>query len=144
MPDIFSVIADPTRRDILQILLERFQQGQEISVSDIVAQLETSQPTVSKHLKVLREAELVSVREEGQHRFYGLTPEPLEMVEDYVIPFLSVGMNAEVTVEYVTEEAEGEPVLSEDVLETAEGLGRAVARAENQVKELVARFRLRG
>ena len=67
MPDIFGVISDATRRDILQVLLERHKQDAEISVSEIVAQLELSQPTVSKHLKVLREAELVTVREEGQH-----------------------------------------------------------------------------
>ena len=70
MPDIFGVISDATRRDILQVLLERHKQDAEISVSEIVAQLELSQPTVSKHLKVLREAELVTVREEGQHRYY--------------------------------------------------------------------------
>lgn len=157
MPDIFGVIADATRRDILQILLERRTRDEEISVSEIVAQMETSQPTVSKHLKVLREAELVTVREDGQHRFYSLNPEPLEMIEDFVIPFLSAGFDTEVTVEYVTEsgtvlggaggslddfdEAE---ILSDSAAAVAEKVGRAAAIAEHQVKELVARFRLRG
>lgn len=157
MPDIFGVIADATRRDILQVLLERFQRDSEISVSEIVAQLEISQPTVSKHLKVLREAELVTVREEGQHRFYSLNPEPLEMIEDFVIPFLSAGFDTEVTVEYLSEDGErvpgpvsddafieaGEEVLPEEAAAAAERMGRAAARAENRVKELVARFRLR-
>lgn len=158
MPDIFGIISDATRRDILQVLLERHLQEQEISVSEIVAQLEISQPTVSKHLKVLREAELVTVREEGQHRFYTLNPEPLELVEDFVIPFLSAGFETEVTVEYLSEngdrvegpegddpfgEADDE-VLSEAAAATAERFGRAAARAEHQVKELVARFKLRG
>lgn len=152
MPDIFGVIADATRRDILQILLDRHLQEAEISVSEIVARLELSQPTVSKHLKVLRDAELVSVREEGQHRFYSLDPEPLEMVEDFVIPFLSAGFDTEVTVEYLSEhgvripDPEGDSdaeVLSEEVATAAENLGRAVASAEHRVKELVARFRLR-
>lgn len=94
MADIFTVIADPTRRDILQVLLDGFEPGFEgvqpgTSVSEIVAQLGLSQPTVSKHLKVLREAGLVSVREEGQHRFYSLDYTPLESVEDWLIPFLS-------------------------------------------------------
>ncbi|PSL37078.1 helix-turn-helix protein [Labedella gwakjiensis] len=94
MADIFTVIADPTRRDILQVLLDGFEPGIEgvqpgTSVSEIVAQLGLSQPTVSKHLKVLREAGLVSVREEGQHRFYSLDYTPLESVEDWLIPFLS-------------------------------------------------------
>ena len=70
MADIFDVIADGTRRDILQLLRERDASGEHgTSVSQIVTRLGVSQPTVSKHLKVLREAELVSVREEGQHRY---------------------------------------------------------------------------
>jgi DNA-binding transcriptional ArsR family regulator len=65
MADIFDVIADGTRRDILQLLRERAAAGEHgTSVSHIVTELGVSQPTVSKHLKVLREAELVTVREE--------------------------------------------------------------------------------
>ena len=145
MADIFSVIADPTRRDILLILLDRYQSEQEISVSEIVTQLDTSQPTVSKHLKVLREAELVSVREDGQHRFYTLNPEPLELVEDFVIPFLSADFDTEVSFEYVTDGGsfENEEVLSESVTSAAANLGRVAAQAEHQVRELVARFRYR-
>jgi len=99
MADIFTVIADPTRRDILQVLLDGFEPGLEgpqqgTSVSEIVSQLGLSQPTVSKHLKVLREAGLVSVREEGQHRFYSLDYTPLESVEDWLIPFLSADFDA--------------------------------------------------
>lgn len=99
MADIFTVIADPTRRDILQVLLDGFEPGAEggqpgTSVSEIVSQLGLSQPTVSKHLKVLREAGLVSVREEGQHRFYSLDYTPLESVEDWLIPFLSADFDA--------------------------------------------------
>ncbi|RFA23632.1 ArsR/SmtB family transcription factor [Subtercola boreus] len=114
MADIFSVIADPTRRHVLSLLLERYvgadrddsEAGSgvlagatatdaahrplgEISVSELVSQLELSQPTVSKHLRVLRDAGLVSVREVGQHRYYALDASPLEEVEDFVIPFLS-------------------------------------------------------
>ena len=151
MPDIFGVISDATRRDILQVLLERLGDDAEMSVSEIVNQLEISQPTVSKHLKVLRDAELVTVREEGQHRFYSLDPEPLEMVEDFVIPFLSAGFDTEVTVEYLDGDGavvegpgalDGEPVISEETAEAASRIGRAAAVAEHRVKELVARFRL--
>ncbi|WP_372983894.1 ArsR/SmtB family transcription factor, partial [Microbacterium sp.] len=89
MTDIFDVIADGTRRDILQLLLRRTAEGDAgTSVSQIVADLGISQPTVSKHLKVLREAELVSVREDGQRRFYSLAVEPLEVVDDWLVPFL--------------------------------------------------------
>lgn len=138
MSDIFGVIADATRRDILQVLLEQYDNEAGISVSEIVNKLEVSQPTVSKHLKVLRDAELVSVREEGQHRFYSLDPEPLEMVEDFVIPFLSAGFETEVSVEYL--DADGE-VLPEGLHGAAEAVGRAAAAAQNQVKQLVARFK---
>lgn len=141
MADIFGVISDPTRRDILQVLLERHKDNAEASVSEIVSKLELSQPTVSKHLKVLREVELVSVREEGQHRYYSLNAEPLEIVEDFVIPFLSADFDTEVTIEYLDESGD---VLPEEVSQAAEGIGRAVANAEHRVKELVARFRLRG
>ena len=90
MADIFDVIADGTRRDILQLLRARSGSGQQegTSVSQIVQELGVSQPTVSKHLKVLRDAELVSVREDGQHRFYSLATAPLEVVDDWLVPFL--------------------------------------------------------
>ncbi len=99
MADIFDVIADATRRDLLQVLLERSAASDshagepgsgEISVGEIVEKLGLSQPTVSKHLKVLRDHGLVQVREEGQHRYYALVSQPLEELEDWVIPFLSV------------------------------------------------------
>ncbi|MGA1836355.1 metalloregulator ArsR/SmtB family transcription factor [Herbiconiux sp. 11R-BC] len=99
MADIFSVIADPTRRQLLSLLLERYVSEDaasasgagdgEFSVSELVSQLELSQPTVSKHLKVLRDSGLVVVREEGQHRYYKIDVSPLEDVEDWIIPFLS-------------------------------------------------------
>ncbi|MFC6325040.1 ArsR/SmtB family transcription factor [Microbacterium koreense] len=90
MADIFDVIADGTRRDILRLLLDRSAEGERgTSVSQIVSELGVSQPTVSKHLKVLREAHLVSVREEGQHRFYSLAPQPLDEVDDWLMPFVT-------------------------------------------------------
>jgi ArsR family transcriptional regulator len=93
MADIFDVVADPTRRDLLQVLLDRYVSADsdsgEISVGEIVEKLGLSQPTVSKHLKVLRDHGLVNVREEGQHRYYRLDSTPLETLEDWLIPFLS-------------------------------------------------------
>lgn len=110
MADIFDVVADSTRRDILQVLLTRHNQSSnvgrpgntglpgdavgELNVSDIVGALGLSQPTVSKHLKVLREAGLVAVRERGQHRYYRLDYAPLETIEDWLIPFLSIDFDA--------------------------------------------------
>jgi ArsR family transcriptional regulator len=93
MADIFDVIADPTRRDLLRVLLESYVSREsgsgEISVGEIVDKLGLSQPTVSKHLKVLRDHGLVTVREEGQHRYYCIDTSPLEELEDWLIPFLS-------------------------------------------------------
>ncbi|GAA2859181.1 hypothetical protein MIAR_20480 [Microbacterium arabinogalactanolyticum] len=89
MTDIFDVIADGTRRDILQLLLSRSTDSDAgTSVTEIVSELGVSQPTVSKHLKVLRESELVTVREDGQRRFYSLSVAPLEAVDDWLVPFL--------------------------------------------------------
>jgi ArsR family transcriptional regulator, arsenate/arsenite/antimonite-responsive transcriptional repressor len=92
MADIFDVVADPTRRQLLQRLLAlAHAEGSmgEISVGSLVAELGISQPTVSKHLKTLREHGLVQVRDEGQHRYYRLDPEPLDRVADWVAPFVA-------------------------------------------------------
>lgn len=145
MSDIFTVVADATRRDILTALLERYQRDDEMSVSELVTVLDVSQPTVSKHLKVLREAELVTVREDGQHRFYRLNPEPLEIIEDFVITFLSADFDTEVSFEYVTDGGvfDDADVLGASATRAAESIGRAAADAQHQVKELVARFKYR-
>ncbi|GAB3278582.1 hypothetical protein GCM10027449_18770 [Sinomonas notoginsengisoli] len=73
--DIFAVIADRTRRDILETL-----RGGDKAVGELVDALSASQPTVSKHLKVLRDAGLVTTRAQGQKRFYTLRLEPLAEV----------------------------------------------------------------
>ncbi|MDQ4503770.1 metalloregulator ArsR/SmtB family transcription factor [Sinomonas sp. ASV322] len=73
--DIFAVIADQTRRDILQEL-----RAGDKAVGELVDALDASQPTVSKHLRVLRDAGLVTTRAQGQKRFYGLRLEPLAEV----------------------------------------------------------------
>lgn len=94
MADLFDVLAEPTRRDLLQLLRERADgrltgvesdaQANEMSVGEMVERLGITQPTVSKHLKVLREHGLVHVRENGQHRYYSLVPEPLRDIEDWL------------------------------------------------------------
>lgn len=71
--DVFAVLADPTRRHILSCLSR-----ERLSVGELVEELGVSQPTVSKHLRVLREAQLVQTEAQGQKRFYSLTPEPLQ------------------------------------------------------------------
>lgn len=83
MADIFDVLADGTRRDILRRLLDG-----EATVGDLVEKLGSTQPTVSKHLAQLRDAELVTVREEGRKRVYALRSAPLGQVDAWLSPFL--------------------------------------------------------
>jgi DNA-binding transcriptional ArsR family regulator len=137
MADIFDVIADGTRRDILQLLLDRSSAGERgTSVSHIVQQLGVSQPTVSKHLKVLREAQLVSVREEGQHRYYSLSAAPLDEVDDWLIPFLDDGSDAAAALA-------GASTLPDSAAHAADVVGRAAASAkhafESALKKLPGR-----
>jgi DNA-binding transcriptional ArsR family regulator len=78
----FTVLAEPSRRRILDLLRDR-----ERSVGELVAATELSQPGVSKHLRVLREAGLVDVRADAQRRFYGLRPEPLAEIDAWLAPY---------------------------------------------------------
>jgi DNA-binding transcriptional ArsR family regulator len=73
---IYEVIAEPKRRRILDLLLQRPH-----LVGEIVDALGISQPGVSKHLRVLRRAGLVQVRQDAQRRWYELQPEPLEEID---------------------------------------------------------------
>src|SRR5690242_9374788 len=75
----YAALADPSRREILDLL-----RGRERSVGELVTHLHLSQPGVSKHLRVLREAGLVAVRAEGKRRWYGLRAEPLADVADWL------------------------------------------------------------
>jgi len=78
----FAVLAEPSRREILDLLRER-----ERSVGELVADLSLSQPGVSKHLRVLREAGLVGVRVDRQRRVYRLQPEPLGEIDAWLEPY---------------------------------------------------------
>jgi DNA-binding transcriptional ArsR family regulator len=79
---VFEIIAEPNRRAILGLLLSSQQ-----SVGDIERQLHMSQPTVSKHLRVLREAGFVESTVDAQRRLYRLKPEPLQEVDAWLAPF---------------------------------------------------------
>lgn len=80
--DVFAVIAESTRRDILASL-----RSGDKAVGELVEELAASQPTISKHLKVLREAELVSMRAQGQKRYYALNRKPLEGIASWLETF---------------------------------------------------------
>lgn len=82
MGAMFEVLAEPNRR----LILEQLRDG-ERTVNDMVARMEISQPAVSRHLKVLREAGLVTVRVDAQRRLYRLRPEPLAEIEAWIATF---------------------------------------------------------
>jgi DNA-binding transcriptional ArsR family regulator len=78
----FDIVAEPTRRAILELLL-----GSERSVGEIERALRLSQPSASKHLRVLRESGFVESRIDGQRRLYRLTPGPLKELDAWLVPF---------------------------------------------------------
>src|SRR4029450_12951830 len=78
----FDVLAEPRRRDILDLLRVR-----ERSVGELVEGVSLSQPGVSKHLRVLREAGLVEVRIDAQRRWYRVRPEPLAEIDAWLAPY---------------------------------------------------------
>jgi len=135
MADIFDVIADATRRELLQHLLDASARGEggsgELSVSELVERMDATQPTVSKHLKVLRDHGLVTVRDEGQHRYYTVDSGPLDEVEDWVIPFLSADFDPD----------GGSPVFAAwsgaDVTGAGSSVGRAAADASHQARSII-------
>ena len=79
---MFEVLAEPNRRRILDLLREGEQ-----AVGDLVSGLGLSQPAVSKHLRVLREAGLVEVRGDAQRRLYSVRPEPLRAIDEWLAPY---------------------------------------------------------
>jgi DNA-binding transcriptional ArsR family regulator len=82
MATTFEVLAEPRRREILDLL-----RAGERPVGELVDALSLSQPAVSKHLKVLRDAGLVEVRHDAQRRWYRLRPGPLAEVDAWLAPY---------------------------------------------------------
>jgi DNA-binding transcriptional ArsR family regulator len=79
---VFDIIAEPNRRAILSLLASSEQ-----SVGEIERELQMPQPTVSKHLRVLREAGYVEATVDAQRRVYRLKPEPLQELDAWLAPF---------------------------------------------------------
>jgi DNA-binding transcriptional ArsR family regulator len=82
MESAFEIIAEPNRRAILSLLA-----SSERSVGEIERELGMTQPTVSKHLRVLRDAGFVEAEVDAQRRLYRLTPEPLKEVDEWLATF---------------------------------------------------------
>jgi DNA-binding transcriptional ArsR family regulator len=82
---IFRAVADPTRRSIL----ERLHQH-ELTVRELCEPFRITQPSLSKHLAVLRHSGLIAARRSGRHRYYRLEPEPLEQIASWAAQFRDV------------------------------------------------------
>lgn len=82
MASTFEVLAEPRRREILDLL-----RAGERPVGELVERLTLTQPAVSKHLKVLREAGLVEVRQDAQRRWYRVRLEPLVEIDNWLAPY---------------------------------------------------------
>lgn len=80
--DAFNAIAEPQRRLIIDLLARG-----EMAVNEIVEALQMKQPLVSKHLRVLREVDLVRVRTDGRQRLYSLNSEALKPIYDWITPY---------------------------------------------------------
>jgi len=80
--DVFQAIADPTRRAILLLVA-----AQSMSAGAIAANFDTARPTVSKHLHILTECELLEAEQAGREIYYHLNPEKIKEIADFIEPF---------------------------------------------------------
>jgi DNA-binding transcriptional ArsR family regulator len=78
----FALLSEPSRLRILDLLCDRSR-----NVGELVEMLGMSQPSVSKHLRALRDGGLVSVRQDAQRRWYDINPEPLQEVDAWIQPY---------------------------------------------------------
>lgn len=82
LDDLFGALASPVRREVLRLLLDGPQ-----PVTEIAAHFDMRRPSVSEHLKALRDAGLVAETKRGRQRFYRLEPEPLLQLRDWLSPY---------------------------------------------------------
>lgn len=123
--EVFSALAEPTRRRIIEAL-----KSEPKAVGSLVTELEISQPTVSKHLKVLREANLVSMTAAGQRRIYSIDTEAVEVLLGWCADVLPVPDSPAQLEEVARNE------VQDDLAGTApaaQHLGRSVGRGLEQV-----------
>jgi len=80
--DVFQAIADPTRRTILLLLA-----AQSMTAGSIAANFDTARPTVSKHLQILTECQLLEQKQDGREVYYHLNPQKMKEIADFVEPF---------------------------------------------------------
>lgn len=113
--DVFNAIAEPQRRAILELLAKG-----ELSVNEITDILDLKQPQVSKHLRVLKAVDLVSVRSEGQQHFYNIKADGLKPIHEWVKPFEQLwNERFDRLAAYLRELQTAQPNLSRETEETS-------------------------
>jgi DNA-binding transcriptional ArsR family regulator len=80
--EALAALADPVRRQLVELLADG-----ELPAGDLAGRFPVSRPAISRHLRVLREAGLVSVRSDGKRRLYSLDPRPLRQLDDWLEPY---------------------------------------------------------
>jgi DNA-binding transcriptional ArsR family regulator len=85
MPDVFQILADPTRRRLVEALREG-----ERSVGELVSLVDIGQPGVSRQLQILEDADFVVMRPEGRRRLYALRPEPFQELSQFVTTYRAI------------------------------------------------------
>lgn len=123
--EVFSALAEPTRRKIIEAL-----KSEPKAVGALVTELEISQPTVSKHLKVLREAQLVSMAAAGQRRIYSIDTSALEQLVGWCADLLPEEAHEE---QHEIQDVESDSQLATTANPTAQQIGRSVGRGLEQV-----------
>jgi DNA-binding transcriptional ArsR family regulator len=116
--DAFNAVAEPRRREILDLLA-----GGERAVNDLVRVLGLAQPQVSKHLRVLREVDLVRVRDDGRQRVYRLNAAPLKGIHDWLAAYEQMWNERFDLMDTVIEELKGTELDDDD--DTGNGQGHA-------------------
>lgn len=144
MTDIFDVIADPTRRQVLTALRDRLSAegagASAIDIGEFVGLLGVTRPTVVKHLAVLREAGLVVEALDGTTRSYTLDVSPLEELEDWLVPFIGIGEHG---LAYAPEAAADEvwdaaaAFAAWSGADVGESIGRAVADRSHRARTAI-------
>lgn len=86
MKDVWSALSDPTRREILQLLREK-----DMSAGEIASNFNMSKPSISKHLDILKQAELISSKKQGQFIIYSLNTSVMEDIAALIMSFVSKG-----------------------------------------------------
>ncbi|WP_374718296.1 ArsR/SmtB family transcription factor [Neobacillus sp.] len=99
--DVFQAIADPTRRQVLRLLAEK-----ELPISEITSHFSISRTAISKHLKILSEAELVIGRKAGREKIYRLHPEPLTELKQWLSFYEQFWSNKLSVLKHVVEKEE--------------------------------------